>query len=116
MPAIPSVFKMNSNVHFTLFLLAAIFAGAFKADDDVSGNFPLCSKYRNAGSAVGGSVPQSFHLETLKNNEAEDDEIFNGKFYVNPYVYGPNWISFKPVGDYAVGAEYRIGEFIYLSN
>lgn len=77
---------------------------------DVAGEFPLCTKYNNLGSDFSGSDPVSNHLETLRNNEAEVDEIFNGRFYVNPEAFGPTWISFKPNGEYAQGEEYRVGE------
>lgn len=104
-------FTMKSTTRYhllsTLLLLAV---GIAKVNSDVAGDFPLCTKYNNLGSDQGGSKPLSYHLETLKNNEAEEDEIFNGSFYVNPEAFGPTWISFKPIGEYAEGEEYRIGE------
>lgn len=99
---------MESTKYHLLTLFTLIAVGV--VNSDVAGDFPFCSKYNNLGSDKGGSNPVSHHLESLRNNEAEVDEYFNGRFYVNPKSFGPTWISFKPVGEYAQGEEYRVGE------
>ncbi|KAL5292656.1 hypothetical protein ACFFRR_011436 [Megaselia abdita] len=98
---------MKSSKYHLLTLILTV--GIVKTD--VVGDFPFCTKYNNPGLDFGGSKPVSYRLESLRSNQADVGEYFNGRFYVNPEAFGPTWISFKPVGEYAQGEEYRVVVF-----
>uniref|UniRef100_T1H0H8 Uncharacterized protein n=1 Tax=Megaselia scalaris TaxID=36166 RepID=T1H0H8_MEGSC len=57
---------------------------------------------------TGENKPVSFPLNRLRNNKANQNDIFRGSFIVNPEKYGTVWISFKPVGEYAKDEEYQV--------
>lgn len=69
-----------------------------------------CEEYHHKGEGPSGRTPISIPLNSLRNNKAIGSDIFRGSFIVNPEKYGTVWISFKPIGEYAKGEEYQVGE------
>lgn len=73
-----------------------------------------CEQYTHQGNGQPGNNPISIPLNSLRYNKANGNDIFRGSFIVNPEKYGTVWISFKPVGEYAKGEEYQVGEWFTL--